>query len=486
MHEHIPSAAPQGPTAASPDPLPPLGDFASLGDGAPRPDLVEPGDPYRRYQRSRLVRRYGFGALGVATAVTLAAFLIFAERPGPVHVSSVSEFERRGASGDGGPSVQRRSPAQSGGATWSEASGVGRLYVLTYPPGAVVWVDGDSVGVTPVPPHALRAGAHALSIRKEGFAPYDTVVFLASDETSFHHVELGAGGTRSARPTPAQRVGARGTEEDSGRGGIVVSSEPAGSEVWLEDERVGATPLTLSGLSRGWHRLSIRHAGYAPHVEEVEVEPGAMADLRVQLLEPEGVLTVLVRPWGSIYVDGQLHKLDTDAPYRVALAVGTHRVKALHPTLGILEQEVAVEAGGSERVVLDLSGEGGGAARPVVMPLPARPQLPPPGGPDSPPEVLDIAEKPPVLLGGLEGLHSRARYPERAYAFGVEGQVFLQFVVGEDGRVRDPHVVRGLGMGCDEEALRVIREARFTPGSVGGRPVAVRHALSIRFKKDNP
>jgi TonB family protein len=365
---------------------------------------------------------------------------------------------------------------------------VGRLYVLTYPPGAAVWVDGDSVGVTPVPPHALREGTHALSIRKEGFAPYDTVVWLASDETSFHHVELVAGGARSMRPaqaSPARAQSEGGTEEASGRGGIAVSSDPAGSEVWIDDERVGTTPLTLSGLTRGWHRLSIRHDGYEPQVVEVEVEPGAVADLQVTLVEPEGALTVLVRPWGSIYIDGRLHKLDTDAPYRTALAVGTYRVKALHPTLGALEREVVVEAGGAERIVLDLSSDGEGAARPVVVPRDRAGSSPPDRAP-SPPEVFDIAEVPPVLLGGLEELHRRARYPERAYAFGVEGQVFLQFVVGEDGRVREPRVVRGLGMGCDEEALRVIREARFTPGSVGGKPVAVRHAVSIRFKRDEP
>lgn len=460
------------------------------------PELVVSGDPYGGYPKGLAIRWYGFGAIGLVAVVTLAFFFVFAERPGAVRASSLLEFDTRGASRGGtspvqsGPRVRSGSPSgassRSGGATWSEASGVGRLYVLTYPPGAAVWVDGDSVGVTPVPPHALRAGAHALSIRKEGFAPYDTVVWLASDETSFHHVELEAGAARSRKPaqaSPAQRE--RGAEEASGRGGIAVSSDPAGSEVWIDDERAGTTPLTLSGLTRGWHRLSIRHDGYEPHVAEVEVEPGAVADLQVALAESTGALTVLVRPWGSIYIDGRLHKLDTDAPYRTALAVGTHRIKALHPTLGTLEREVVVEAGGAQRVVLDLSSDGEGVARPVVVPR-DRAGSPPPDRVPPPPEVFDVAEVPPVLLGGLEGLHRQARYPERAYAFGVEGQVFLQFVVGADGRVREPRVVRGLGMGCDEEALRVIREARFTPGTVGGEPVAVRHALSIRFKRGEP
>lgn len=98
--------------------------------------------------------------------------------------------------------------------------------------------------------------------------------------------------------------------------------------------------------------------------------------------------------------------------------------------------------------------------------------------------VYIVAEEQPQLIGGLGALHRRVRYPQVAYQSNVEGRVYVQFVVDERGRVQDPEVIRGLGAGCDEEAVRVISESRFEPGKVGGEPVKVRHTLFVEFRKD--
>ncbi len=98
--------------------------------------------------------------------------------------------------------------------------------------------------------------------------------------------------------------------------------------------------------------------------------------------------------------------------------------------------------------------------------------------------VYIVAEEQPQLIGGLGALHRRVRYPQVAYQSNVEGRVYVQFVVDERGRVQDPEVIRGLGAGCDEEAVRVISESRFEPGKVGGEAVKVRHTLFVEFKKE--
>ena len=79
-------------------------------------------------------------------------------------------------------------------------------------------------------------------------------------------------------------------------------------------------------------------------------------------------------------------------------------------------------------------------------------------------------------------MHSKVTYPERAYESGTQGRVYIQFVVTEEGQVLGAEVMRGIGQGCDEEALRVVQEARFVPGKVEGLPVKVRHTLFITFK----
>jgi hypothetical protein len=68
-------------------------------------------------------------------------------------------------------------------------------------------------------------------------------------------------------------------------------------------------------------------------------------------------------------------------------------------------------------------------------------------------EVYVIAEVMPDLIGGLSSIQEQVHYPELAKKSGIEGRVFLQFVVDENGRVVDPIVTRGIGAGCDEAAL---------------------------------
>lgn len=91
-------------------------------------------------------------------------------------------------------------------------------------------------------------------------------------------------------------------------------------------------------------------------------------------------------------------------------------------------------------------------------------------------------EEMPELKGGLASLQKKIKYPEVARKAGIEGRVVVQFIVNEDGEVEDPKVIRGIGGGCDEEALRVVKEAKFKPGRQRGEPVRVRYSLPIVFK----
>lgn len=109
----------------------------------------------------------------------------------------------------------------------------------------------------------------------------------------------------------------------------------------------------------------------------------------------------------------------------------------------------------------------------VLFALPARAQ-------DT--DVYRVVEDPPELIGGLEGLQQEVRYPETARTAGVEGTVFVQFVVNERGQVTDEQVIRSVSPELDAEALRVIRQARFEPGTQRGEPVKVRFTIPIQYR----
>lgn len=117
---------------------------------------------------------------------------------------------------------------------------------------------------------------------------------------------------------------------------------------------------------------------------------------------------------------------------------------------------------------------------------PADAPPPPPPAEDSPeeeePEIFVVVEEMPEPVGGMEAIYARAnRYPEVARKAGVEGRVFVQFVVDEEGNVVDPVVTRGIGAGLDEVALEAVANTKFRPGRQRGKPVPVKMSLSIRF-----
>lgn len=96
-------------------------------------------------------------------------------------------------------------------------------------------------------------------------------------------------------------------------------------------------------------------------------------------------------------------------------------------------------------------------------------------------QIFVIVEQMPELIGGLESIQSKIRYPEMAKRADISGRVIVQFVVNEKGEVVNPQIIRGIGGGCDEEALRVVKEAKFRPGNQRGRPVKVQYTVPVIF-----
>jgi protein TonB len=109
------------------------------------------------------------------------------------------------------------------------------------------------------------------------------------------------------------------------------------------------------------------------------------------------------------------------------------------------------------------------------------------GGSDPAPGVYYTADEMPAYPGGtaafLRFLQAKLQYPQEARLQNVKGKVYVRFVVDEQGRIRDAEVVRGLGAGLDQEALRLVRIMPWwTPGRISGKPVRVACTLPITFK----
>ncbi len=101
-------------------------------------------------------------------------------------------------------------------------------------------------------------------------------------------------------------------------------------------------------------------------------------------------------------------------------------------------------------------------------------------------QVFSIVEDQPVPKEGYEAFYNfigqNLKYPEVAKEKGLEGKVYVQFIVDVSGDITDVKAVKGIGGGCDEEAIRVIAMSEdWNPGLQRGQPVKVRMVVPINF-----
>jgi len=102
-------------------------------------------------------------------------------------------------------------------------------------------------------------------------------------------------------------------------------------------------------------------------------------------------------------------------------------------------------------------------------------------------QIFQVVETMPTFPGGdaarIKYLQNNLKYPTMARESGIQGKVFVTFVVEKDGSITDVKVLRGIGGGCDEEAVRVIKNMpKWKPGKQRGKPVRVQFNMPIVFK----
>lgn len=248
--------------------------------------------------------------------------------------------------------------------------------------GSTIFLNGDSVGVTPMQISLDEPGEQWVLITRGDQTLLDTTV----------QVEYGGVASVTARrrgePSPRPVSVEPSVDTEAQRGAIRVTSAPAGAAVLLDGRRVGETPLTIDGLAAGQYALAVRRDGYESVARTVALRPGsryeaalalrpasapepaapprpapvrptpAPAPVRPDPTPATGTVEVLVRPWGRIEIDGQVRQRESDVVYRTDLPVGTHRIRVSHPVLGSQERDVVVDRGVTYRIDVDLDGDG--------------------------------------------------------------------------------------------------------------------------------
>ena len=101
-------------------------------------------------------------------------------------------------------------------------------------------------------------------------------------------------------------------------------------------------------------------------------------------------------------------------------------------------------------------------------------------------DIFIFLEQKPEPKDGLtnfyKSLSKNLKYPQQARRIGTEGKVYVEFIVNRNGELADLKVIKGIGSGCDEEAMRVLALTKWEPGKQRGRPVRVKMVLPISFQ----
>lgn len=102
-------------------------------------------------------------------------------------------------------------------------------------------------------------------------------------------------------------------------------------------------------------------------------------------------------------------------------------------------------------------------------------------------KVLEKAEVMPQFPGGdqamMKFVSENVQYPEEAKEKEISGRVLVGFIVEKDGSVNEVKIVRGIGGGCDEEAVRVVKAMpKWKPGKQDGKTVRVSYTMPFFFK----
>jgi serine/threonine-protein kinase len=164
------------------------------------------------------------------------------------------------------PPAERETPKQAPARASTPA---GRLLVRSTPSGAQVRVDGRVRGKTPLVLRDMPLRVMRVSIEHSGFQPDLRRVALSAAQPT---VTVEAKLTPNAPSTPEATTGS-----------LLIESRPSGATIFVDGREIGATPLSLPGLSPGTRRIRLELAGFTPWVTTAEVQAGTRTRVAASL-----------------------------------------------------------------------------------------------------------------------------------------------------------------------------------------------------------
>jgi serine/threonine protein kinase len=194
------------------------------------------------------------------------------------------------------------------------------LTIRSNPSQATIWLNGQIKGQTPLHLSNIKPGEYQLEVGKEGYGTYKQKISLKARENMI------------IRPKLKLMTGS-----------LIVVKEPHTARIKLNGKYIADLDYPIDQIPIGKYQLEITASGYTTFNKDITITPDKVDTIYATLVRLEGELSILVRPWGSIYINEQLHKSSADTRYKIILPVGQFEIKAIHPTLGTWKRSVKIQ-----------------------------------------------------------------------------------------------------------------------------------------------
>ncbi len=186
----------------------------------------------------------------------------------------------------------------------------GDLRIISTPPGATIYLDGKSTGLS------TPATLDNLSVIKK------------------HRIQLRLSGFNAGNITDAEVI------EDSVRtishsfsllmSPLTIVSNPVGAEIYMDGKLMGSTPKSFSSISHGNHSVELRKAGYINRLTDLSVPaPDHLFEASLEKLPP-GMLIIQVQPYAELWIDGEMRE-ENAVYFSMSLDEGAHEIELRHP-----------------------------------------------------------------------------------------------------------------------------------------------------------
>ncbi|MCK5454275.1 MAG: serine/threonine protein kinase, partial [Calditrichia bacterium] len=217
----------------------------------------------------------------------------------------------------------------------------GLLSVRSNPPQATVYINGDSIGTTPIQNFSLSDGEHSITLKKENYRSQDST--LITQAGNHHNITMNLNKLMEEEPDSSVQIVAPAEKSEFIESTLLVKSFPSSANLWINRQLQGQTPAKVRGLPPDNYLIMVEKEGYQNYDTTIYLKASSRKSIFAQLISKTGGLSITTEPSGArVLLDGtEIENQQT--PLNLSnIPIGKHRLEIIKSGYFSVEEEFEV------------------------------------------------------------------------------------------------------------------------------------------------